>query len=64
VPIVISDRDHEAVDVDDPQQLHAGGFQIRAQGRDREVQHRQVHGVDDGREVENGEADPLAPPRA
>ena len=53
----------EAVDVHDPQQLRAGGLQIRAQARQRQVQHRQIHGVEQAGQGDHGEADPLAPPR-
>ncbi len=52
--------DHEAVDVDDPQQLGAGRLQVLADGRDRQVQHRQVHDVQQAGEGEDGKADPLA----
>ena len=51
--------DHEAVDVDDPEQLGAGRLQVLAQGRHREVQHGQVHRVDDAGEREHARARPI-----
>ena len=53
-------RDHEAVDVDDPEQLGAARLQVLADGRDREVQDREVHDVEQAGQGEHGEADPLA----
>src|SRR6266568_5121395 len=54
-------RDHEPVDVGDPQQLRAAGSQVRAQRRHGKVQHGQVHRVEQGGEREHGEPGPLAP---
>ena len=53
-------RDHEPVDVDDPQQLRAARLEVLADRRDRQVQHRQVHHVEQAREGEDGETDPFA----
>ena len=50
----------EAVDVDDPQQLRCGRFQLGADGRQRQVEHREVHRVDHARQREHAQADPLA----
>src|SRR4029450_1513669 len=47
--------DHEPVDVGDPQQLGAAQLQVRAQGRHGQVQHRQVHGVQQAGEGEHGQ---------
>ena len=52
----------EAVNVDDPEQLRARGRQIAADCRYREVQHGQVHGVEQRRQEDHGEADPLSSP--
>jgi hypothetical protein len=52
---------HEPVHVDDPQQLRARRLQVLAQRGDGEVQHRQVHHVQQAGQREDGEADPLAP---
>ena len=54
--------DQEAVDVDDPQQLRAARLEVRAQRGHREVQHREVHRVDQARQGEHGQPDPLAAP--
>jgi hypothetical protein len=40
---------HEPVDVDDPQQLGAGGPQVLAQMRNGQVQHGQIHRVQQAR---------------
>ena len=62
VPIVISEPgDQEPVDVDDPEQLRAAGPQVRADGRHRQVQHRQVHRVEQAGQRDHGEPDPFAP---
>ena len=53
--------DHEPVDVDDPEQLRTARLEVRAERRHREVQHRQVHRVEQAREREHAEPDPLAP---
>ena len=53
-------RDHEAVDVDDPEQLGAARLEVLADRRDGEVQDREVHHVEQAGEREDGEADPLA----
>ena len=53
-------RDHEAVDVDDPQQLRARRLQLGADGRQREVEHREVHRVDHARQRDHCQADPFA----
>ena len=55
--------DHEPVDVDDPQQLGAAGLQVLAELRDGQVQHGQVHRVQQARNREHGQADPLSPSR-
>ena len=54
--------DQEAVDVHDPQQLRAARLQVLAQRRQREVEHGQIHRVDQARKRDHGEADPLAAP--
>jgi hypothetical protein len=43
-------RDHEPVDVDDPEQLRAGGPQVLADLRYRQVQDGEVHHVEHARE--------------
>ena len=61
VPIVISSAgDEEAVDVDDPEQLAAARLQVLADRGEREVQHGQVHRVEQAGERDDGESDPLA----
>ena len=55
--------DEEAVDVDDPQQLRARRSQLCADSWDGEVEHGQVHRVDERREGEHAEPDPLPPRR-
>ena len=52
--------DHEAVDVDDPQQLGARRLEVGADGRDREVQDREVHHVEQCAQGEDAQADPFA----
>src|SRR5438093_613462 len=52
--------DQEAVDVHDPQELRAAGLQRRTQLGHRQVQDRQVHGVEQARQGDDGESDPLA----
>ena len=52
--------DQKAVDVDDPQQLRAAGLEVRAERRHREVQHGQVHRVEQAGQGDHGEPDPLA----
>ena len=54
--------DQEAVDVDDPEQLRAARPQVRAQRRQGEVQHRQVHRVEQAGQRDHGQPDPFAPP--
>jgi len=41
--------DEKAVDVDDPEQLRRGRLQVGGEMRHREVQHRQVHRVEQAR---------------
>ena len=53
--------DHEPVDVGDPQQLRAGWLQLRAERRHRQVQHRQVHGIQQTRQGQHRQPDPLPP---
>ena len=53
-------RDHEAVDVDDPEQLGAARAEVLAHRRDRQVEDRQVHHVEQAGEGEHAEADPFA----
>jgi hypothetical protein len=53
-------RDEEPIDVHDPQQLGAAGPEISAEVRQREVQHRQIHRVDQARQRDHGQADPVA----
>ncbi len=52
-------RDQEPVDVHDPEQLGAARFQVCAEVRHGEVQHRQVHRVEQARQGEHGESDPF-----
>jgi hypothetical protein len=54
-------RDHEPVDVDDPEELGAARVEVLADRRHREVEDRQVHHVEQAGEGEDGQADPLAP---
>jgi hypothetical protein len=56
--------DHEPVDVDDPQQLGAAGLQVGADGRDGQLQHRQVHHVQHVGNREHRQPDPRTPPGA
>ena len=53
-------RDHEAVDVDDPEQLGAARPEVLAHRRHGEVEHRQVHHVEQAGEGEHAQADPFA----
>jgi hypothetical protein len=55
-------RDHEPVDVGDPQQLGAAGPQVGADGRDGQVQHGQVHRVQQAGQREHRQPGPLPPP--
>ena len=52
---------HEAVDVDDPEQLRRRRLQVRRDVRHGEVEHGQVHGIEQAGQRDDGEADPLAP---
>jgi hypothetical protein len=45
---------HETVDVDDPQQLRARGFQVGAQRRHGEIQHHEVHRVQQAGQRDHG----------
>ena len=56
-------RDHEPVDVEDPEELDAARPQVAADRRHGQVEDRQVHDVEQAREREDGEAEPLAPTR-
>jgi hypothetical protein len=51
----------EAVDVDDPEQLGAARPQVGAERGNREREDREVHRVEQARQRDHGEADPLAP---
>ena len=51
----------EPVDVDDPQQLGAGRLQVRADRGHGQVQHGQVHHVQQAGQGEHRQPDPLAP---
>ena len=53
-------RDHEPVDVDDPQQLRAARLEVGADRRQREIEHVEVHRVDQAGERDHGEAEPVA----
>ena len=53
-------RDHEAVDVDDPEQLGARGLEVLADRGDGQMQDRQVHDVQQAGQGQDGEPDPLA----
>ena len=55
--------DHEAVDVDDPQQPGRARLQIGDDLRQGEIEDREVHRVDEARDGDDGEADPVAPGR-
>jgi hypothetical protein len=52
--------DQEAVDVDDPQELGAGRAQVGAERGQRQVQHGQVHRVEQARQRDHRQPDPLA----
>ena len=54
--------DHEAVDVEDPEQLHAARPEVAADGGHGQVEDREVHDVEQAREREDGKAEPLAAP--
>ena len=54
--------DQEPVDVDDPEQLSAARLEVLAERGEREVQHREVHGVDRARKGDHREPEPLAAP--
>ena len=51
--------DKKSVDVEDPQELRARRFQIRAQVGHSKVQHREVHRVEHARQRNDREANPL-----
>ena len=53
-------RDQETVDVDDPEQLCACRSQLGTDPRDGEVEHRQVHRIDERGQRQHSEADPFA----
>jgi hypothetical protein len=53
-------RDEEPVDVDDPQQLGAAGAQVLTDARQCQVQHRQVHRIQQARQGDDRQADPFA----
>ena len=50
----------EAVDVDDPEELRARRSQLRTDPRDGEVEHGQVHRVDERGQRQHGKTDPFA----
>jgi hypothetical protein len=54
--------DEKAVEVDDPEELHARRREIRGELGHGEVQDREVHRIKEAGERDHGEADPLAPP--
>src|SRR5262249_19290193 len=56
--------DHEAVDVDDPQELCRTRLQVARYRGDRKVEHREVHRVDHAGQGDDGEAQPIASRRA
>src|SRR5918993_1081700 len=51
----------EPVDVDDPQELAAGGLQIGAELGHGQVEHGQVHGVEQAGQGDHGQPDPFPP---
>ena len=55
--------DQEPVDVHDPEELGARGPQVGGERRHREVEHGQVHGVQQARQRDDGQAEPLLAPR-
>jgi hypothetical protein len=55
--------EHEAVDVCDPEELHAARMQVCRQLRDRHVEDGEVHRVDKARQGEDAQPDPFAPTR-
>src|SRR5262249_16055146 len=61
VPMVISETgDEKPVDVDDPGGRGGGRGEGSGQRRHRQVEHGEVHGVEQARKREHGEADPFA----
>jgi hypothetical protein len=54
-------RDHEPVDIGDPQQLSAAWSQVLADRRHGQVQHGQVHRIQQTSEGEHRQPDPLPP---
>jgi hypothetical protein len=52
--------DEKAVDVDDPEELGAGGMEVRADLRDCQVENGQVHHVQQARQGEDAQANPFA----
>ena len=52
-------RDHEAVDVDDPEQLGAARLEVRADLRHGEVQHGQVHHVEEAARASTAKPGPF-----
>ena len=52
----------EAVDVRDPEQLRARGLEIGGQRGHRQIEDGQVHRVEQARQGDHSEPDPLAPP--
>ncbi len=57
---------HEAVDVDDPQQLRAAGFEIRGEMRHGEIEDREIHRIEQARQGQRrqGRSIPFASPLA
>jgi len=54
-------RDQEPVDVHDPQQLRAAWRQLPADLRHGQVEHGQVHGIQQARQGDDRQAGPLSP---
>jgi hypothetical protein len=52
--------DHESIDVDDPQELRAARLQIGAEVRHRQMQHGEIHGVEEAWKGDHDQPDPLA----
>ena len=51
--------DEEAVDVHDPQQLGAARLQLGVQARQGQVEHRQIHGVEQAGQGDHRQAEPF-----
>jgi hypothetical protein len=52
-------RDEEAVDVDDPEELRRGRLEIDAELRDREIEHGEVHRIEQAGQGDHGQPQPV-----